>query len=652
MKNFLKIVLVTSLGAAVFKGVQILRKRESCRLAFSSGLRFRRQEQNIEQKESLGVLLFLVIMVALMLVFQNFFHSFSNLLGSSVFELRQVEFVGTEFPIRKVPNWTELSESERKMTYDQLPANKLISIPNYNPTDFRNGMEWRPDNERERNAYITYPVPNLGNYQLDGHENAGSHPGLDVKTPIGTPVHAFASGTVAKVDFQSSGFGRYVLIGHTDFPEPSNPTNKITVYSVYAHLSQQLVTEGQVVERGALIGKTGDTGTATAPHLHFQVETADAPFHPYWPFLWSEIEAAGISSFFEAVNQGLGKENAKKYTLHPIELVRQFENYEPNLVINEEVEEEVLLVVDDTVLEESGLGIEEKRQPEFLSVPELRESSSADPSATKAPAGEAFIEIGTRSFVPGSTSTAEFIVDPNLVASSSVDLSSTLSELVDISPKRLNSSDLTDGHETITVRTEANKSFKIIATGAFGEVSSSRLVPTPFVDVDLSHPDREAIAYLKEKEIVNGYPDGTYRTQANMNRAEAVKILSEANDINSIIKTGLFNDVSSTDWFAGYVGAAVENGIIKGYNDGTFRPSQNMTRAEFLKVAIETANGSLSNLPTPQYTDVSVSDWYYQYVQFAAKHDLISLRSANRIDPNTPINRAEAARVIWKLSTI
>lgn len=85
------------------------------------------------------------------------------------------------------------------------------------------------------------------------------HNGLDFATPTGTRLVAADSGEVLKVDFEAKGFGHHVLIRHR-WGE-----------SLYAHMNRVTVSVGQSLERGAVIGESGNTGAGTGPHLHFGI---------------------------------------------------------------------------------------------------------------------------------------------------------------------------------------------------------------------------------------------------------------------------------------------------------------------------------------------------------------------------------------------
>ncbi len=86
------------------------------------------------------------------------------------------------------------------------------------------------------------------------------HTGVDFLAPTGTPIYATGNGIVVGADRSNHGYGRMVVIDHG-----------YGYQSLYAHLSQIRVKEGQEIKRGEIIGTVGNTGISTAPHLHYEV---------------------------------------------------------------------------------------------------------------------------------------------------------------------------------------------------------------------------------------------------------------------------------------------------------------------------------------------------------------------------------------------
>lgn len=100
----------------------------------------------------------------------------------------------------------------------------------------------------------------MTSFARGGAYGGAGHNGIDIGAPTGTPVYATTSGTVVSVGFNDNSYGKWIVIKHTD-----------GYYSLYGHLSQQRVSNGQNVNRGDRIGDIGSTGFATGPHLHFTI---------------------------------------------------------------------------------------------------------------------------------------------------------------------------------------------------------------------------------------------------------------------------------------------------------------------------------------------------------------------------------------------
>lgn len=94
------------------------------------------------------------------------------------------------------------------------------------------------------------------------------HNGIDIAAPSGTPVKSVASGTVELTGW-SEGYGRIVIISHGEGYQTK-----------YGHLSRYVVSTGQKVSRGESIGYVGESGNATGPHCHFEVEAGGQAVNP------------------------------------------------------------------------------------------------------------------------------------------------------------------------------------------------------------------------------------------------------------------------------------------------------------------------------------------------------------------------------------
>lgn len=171
--------------------------------------------------------------------------------------------------------------------------------------------------------------------------------------------------------------------------------------------------------------------------------------------------------------------------------------------------------------------------------------------------------------------------------------------------------------------------------------------PGPFTDVSTNHSNADAIAYVKSEGIVEGYADGTYKPSQLINRAEFTKIIvGAAFDYNSsqdpsgydiFSLSGLFfSDLTSGAWYNPYLRRAVQEGVIGGYPDGTFKPADAINFAEAAKIVVISFDLEYGNDPV----------WYKPFTDVLESKGAVptSIKS-----PGQEITRAEMAEMIYRL---
>lgn len=137
-------------------------------------------------------------------------------------------------------------------------AEKVLDVGVYKPI------------EPARAEDFIWPVENRIT-SLYGGRWGRKHAGVDIASPIGTPVKAAKSGTVTLAKNTYGGYGKLVIIDHGD-----------GITTRYAHNSQILAKKGQVVKQGDVIAKVGSTGHSTGPHLHFEIRKKKKPQNPLY----------------------------------------------------------------------------------------------------------------------------------------------------------------------------------------------------------------------------------------------------------------------------------------------------------------------------------------------------------------------------------
>ena len=170
-----------------------------------------------------------------------------------------------------------------------------------------------------------------------------------------------------------------------------------------------------------------------------------------------------------------------------------------------------------------------------------------------------------------------------------------------------------------------------------------------FLDVSPETPVGRAANFLAENGIIGGFPDKTFREGNLVNRAETAKfmMLARFKTVEERSNNGRFWDVLEGQWYVKFVMKAAELGVINGHADGSFKPQDPVTTAEFLKMAAETF-GLEKDLPF-MYTDVRTDDWFSSYVGIPQKFNLFPERASDQLEPHRQLTRGEVAVALFKI---
>jgi len=176
-----------------------------------------------------------------------------------------------------------------------------------------------------------------------------------------------------------------------------------------------------------------------------------------------------------------------------------------------------------------------------------------------------------------------------------------------------------------------------------------------------SHKNRTAIEYLNQNGIVQGYEDGTYKPDASINRAEFTKIIIEATYDSETIEGCLpqqmkpnwtytfFPDVDRNAWYAKYICVAKINNIVSGYEDGLFRPENEINKAEAIKILVTSQGYTIPESVTGNtYSDVMNDDWFAPYVKAAFDANLIEDTGSAALSPGQALTRAGMSEMTYR----
>ncbi len=164
-----------------------------------------------------------------------------------------------------------------------------------------------------------------------------------------------------------------------------------------------------------------------------------------------------------------------------------------------------------------------------------------------------------------------------------------------------------------------------------------------FADVPVDDPHCPALSYVKSQGIFGGYPDGTFKPDQEINRAETVKVIIEGFNLAILTDDGTdlgFSDVEVGSWYMDYLKTALEALVIEGYPDGTYKPSRTVNYAEMLKIFFETSDAMIPEA-------AAGSEWYQKYVDYANANNLVPYP-----DVTAGMKRVDVAELFYQWSLL
>ena len=172
-------------------------------------------------------------------------------------------------------------------------------------------------------------------------------------------------------------------------------------------------------------------------------------------------------------------------------------------------------------------------------------------------------------------------------------------------------------------------------------------VTSRFTDLETTHWAFEAVSYLADNFILNGYLDGTFKPESNITRAEFAKIIVSATESLEGDATSSFSDVSADHWSYSYISTAYKRGYITGYPDGTFKPEAKITRADICTIVNRVLKAKAGE-NSITFTDAdSIPEYAKEAVYALASKGILNGYEDGTFLPTANATRAQTAKIIY-----
>jgi hypothetical protein len=180
-----------------------------------------------------------------------------------------------------------------------------------------------------------------------------------------------------------------------------------------------------------------------------------------------------------------------------------------------------------------------------------------------------------------------------------------------------------------------------------------------FADIDYSQWDSQAgypsdvkdtplftpVKFLIDKKVITGYPDGTFKPDNYITRAEIAvaltKVTNRTTDLDNMAAREIFSDLKGYDWARGYINTMVDAKVVKGMSESTFAPGKNISYAELITMLVRLKSGAASEVDT-------YGTWPNNYITYAQTYNLLGDVVVK--DWNAPATRGDFAKLLYRVT--
>ncbi len=174
-----------------------------------------------------------------------------------------------------------------------------------------------------------------------------------------------------------------------------------------------------------------------------------------------------------------------------------------------------------------------------------------------------------------------------------------------------------------------------------------------FTDITAKSSAYKEVMSLTERGIINGFNDGTYRPSQAVTRGQAAKLLVELLNLDvENVQDPKYNDVPQTNPFYKHIAALANKGIILGYEDGSFGVGDPLLRGQMAKILSESFGFEQKEYQAKTFSDVKAESYYAKYVQGLVNLKVTTGTTPTTFSPNAVVTRGQMAQFLFRSDAV